>query len=226
MASPFPGMDPYLEASGLWPEFHEHLVATLYQMLAPSLAEHYRLRTNLRRYEIEVVLFTSVNREPRSEPFMEIRQRGDSKLLTVIDVVSPTNKTSAVGRSNIMATRKETLRQGADYVEIDLVLDGQPILNLDPAGLPDCDYTLIVTRATQPDRHHVYTTLLTKSLPRFRMPMGGEHRDIDLQSAVVRAYEAGKFAHRVDYAIDPAVPLDDDDRSWLRDLLKQHKLRD
>lgn len=226
MASPFPGMDPYLEASGLWPDFHEHLAATLYQMLVPSLAEQYRLRTNIRRYELEVVLFTSVNREPRSESFLEIRQRGDSKLLTVIDIVSPTNKTTTVGRANILATRRETLRQGADYVEIDLVMDGQSVLNLDPAGLPDCDYTVIVTRAVQPDRHHVYTSLITKVLPRVRMPLGGDHRDIDLQSVVTRAYESGKFESRIDYSNDPAVPLDDDDRTWLRDLLKQHKLRD
>jgi hypothetical protein len=219
-------MDPYLEAPALWSDFHEQLAVTLSEMLSRSLSEHYRLRRHARRYELEVVLFTSVNREPRTEPFLEIRQRGETKALTVIDIVSPTNKTTTLGRTNILTTRRETLRQNADYVEIDLVLDGQSVLNLDPAGLPVCDYTVIITRSMHPDRHHVYTSTLSKTLPRVRIPLGGEHRDIDLQAAFTRTFEQGQFAARIDYSQDPPVPLNDEQRSWLRDLLKRHKLRD
>jgi len=68
--------------------------------------------------------------------------------------------------------------------------------------------------------------LISKTLPRVRIPLGSEHRDIDLQSAFTRTFEQGQFGIVIDYGQDPAVPLNDEQRTWLRDLLKRHKLRD
>ena len=42
MPSPFPGMDPYLEHPAVWPSFHRHMVAAVYQMLLPGLVDRYR----------------------------------------------------------------------------------------------------------------------------------------------------------------------------------------
>ena len=33
MKSPFPGMDPYIEGSGLWEDFHNHLVEGIYRAM-------------------------------------------------------------------------------------------------------------------------------------------------------------------------------------------------
>ena len=38
-------------------------------------------------------------------------------------------------------------------VEIDLVLQGQPLWDYSRAGLPDWDYAVTVARATQPERY-------------------------------------------------------------------------
>ncbi len=40
-ASPFPGMDPYLEAPGLWPYVHIRLMTIFSEQLTPLLAPHY-----------------------------------------------------------------------------------------------------------------------------------------------------------------------------------------
>src|SRR5579862_9538185 len=37
MGNRFPGMNPYLEDTNLWPEFHHKLVAWLYQILLPGI---------------------------------------------------------------------------------------------------------------------------------------------------------------------------------------------
>ena len=60
-----------------------------------------------------------------------------------------------------------------------------------------------------------------------RLPLGPDSKDVlvDLQATFAKAFEAGRFGPRIDYGQDPAVPLDDADRAWLRDLLKKHKLR-
>src|SRR6266545_5589158 len=93
MPSPFPGMDPYLEDDKLWPGFHHQLVGCLYQILLPGLVDRYRARVGQRHYVTEQALFTSVVREEHQEEFIEVRQRSDGKLVTLVEVVSPTNKT-------------------------------------------------------------------------------------------------------------------------------------
>jgi hypothetical protein len=47
-ASPFPGMDPYLEAPGLWPDVHERLINIMAEQLAPLLAPKYITELNSR----------------------------------------------------------------------------------------------------------------------------------------------------------------------------------
>jgi hypothetical protein len=158
---------------------------------------------------------------------VEIRHRGDSRLVTLIDIVSPANKATDPGRAAYLATRRDALRQGANVVEIDLLLGGEPLLDYARDGLPEWDYAVTVTRAAQPERHEIYTTTLQKVLPRFRMPLAPDHRDtlVDLQAAFARAYDQGHFGDRIDYRAEPAAPLADDDRPWLRDLLKAQGLR-
>lgn len=227
MPSPFPGMDPYLESAPLWAELHQQFVAALYQGLAPMLADRYRAKVATRKYATELVLFTSVRKEEQSEPFLEIRTRSDNKLATLIDVVSPANKTTVDGRNAYLNVRRAALRQGANAVEVDLILDGQPTLDYSRDGLPVWDYAVTVTRTSAPDRHEIYTSTLQKPLPRFRLPLGSETRDVlvDLQATFTKAFDAGRLDTRIDYTQDPAAPLADDDRMWLRDLLKRHKLR-
>ena len=108
MPSPFPGMDPYLEAAPLWPGFQQQFVTCLYQLLLPNLADRYNPRPVRRTYHTEIVLFTSIIREEHVESFVEIRRRTDSRLVTLIDVVSPANKTTTQGRAAYLAQRRLT----------------------------------------------------------------------------------------------------------------------
>src|SRR4051794_16829656 len=128
MPSPFPGMDPYLEDPKLWPEFHHALVAALYQGLLPNLSDRYRARVSQRCYVIEQALFTSIIRDEHHEELVEVRQRSDGRLITLLDVVSPANKTLSASRKAYLDKRQEAKQAGASLVEIDLILQGQPTL--------------------------------------------------------------------------------------------------
>jgi hypothetical protein len=220
-------MDPYLEDEKLWSVFHHHLVMGLYQLLLPGLVDRYRARVGQRQYVTEQALFTSVVREEHQEEYIEIRQRTDGRLVTLVDVVSPTNKTTPSGRQAYLKKRTEGKQGGANLVELDLVLQGTPTLEYSRDGLPDWDYAVTVTRATQPERYEIYTATLQKRLPRFRLPLASDDRDtvLDLHTAFTRCYEQASFANQIDYRRDPSVPLNDDDRRWLNELLKQQKLR-
>ena len=133
MPSPFPGMDPYLEDERVWPTFQHQLVSCLYQILLPGLVDRYRARIAQRHYVTEQALFTSVVREEHHEDYIEIRQRSDGRLVTLVDVVSPANKLTTAGRSAYLDTRREGKNAGANLVEIDLVLQGQPTLEYSTA---------------------------------------------------------------------------------------------
>src|ERR1700758_5512718 len=106
MPSPFPGMDPYLEDEKLWPAFQHQLVLCLYQILLPGLVDRYRARVGPRHYCTAQALFTSAVREEHIEEYIEIRQRTDGKLITLLDVVRPSNKISTAGRSTYLDKRR------------------------------------------------------------------------------------------------------------------------
>jgi hypothetical protein len=227
MPSPFPGMDPYLEDEAYWSGFHRQLIMCLYQILLPGLVDRYRARISQRHYVTEQALFTSVIREEHHEDYIEIRQRGDGRLVTLLDVVSPANKTSPQGRDSYLDTRRLGRNANASLVELDLVLQGQPTLEYSRDGLPDWDYAVTVTRSTQPERYEIYTATLQKRLPRFRLPLAADDRDtvLDLHTAFTRCYDQGGFAAKIDYTRNPTTRITPEDQEWLNEILTQQKLR-
>jgi hypothetical protein len=222
-------MDPYLENAKLWPAFQHQLLACLYQILLPGLVDRYRARVGTRAYVSEMPLFTSVIREQYAEEFIEIRNRSDGKLVTLLEVVSPANKTTPAGRSAYLDARQAATAQRAGIVEIDLVMQGKPTLTYSRDGLPEYDYAVTVTRANSPDRYEIYTATLQKRLPKFKLPLAADDRDalLDLQAAFARAYDLGTFANQINYKAPPPpdVPLTDAYKTWAEELLKQMKLR-
>jgi hypothetical protein len=65
MPSPFPGMDPYIEACGLWEDFHSTLIQEIKALLAQATPDHYLVRTGKRSY---IVLVESEGKT--SHPFL------------------------------------------------------------------------------------------------------------------------------------------------------------
>lgn len=227
MSSPFPGMNPYLEDPALWPLFHQQLVTSLYQILLPGLVDRYRSRLVPRQYVSEMPLFTSVVREEHREETIEIRHRSDGRLITLIDIVSPANKTTESGRQAYLQRHRSARAEHANVTEIDLVLQGKPMFEYAPEDLPDRDYAVVVTRATQPNRPEFYPCALQKRLPKFRLPMAADDRDtiVDLHTTFLRSFEQGSFGEQIDYARDPATTLAPENQQWLDAFLKQQKLR-
>ena len=223
MASPFPGMDPFLEDSSHWPCFHGSLMTTLYQLLLPPLVDRYRARIGIRNYTSEMVLFTSVRREEHQEEFIEIWSRSSGRLVTLIDVVSIGNKTTTAGRTAYLQTRSKAADSGAAMVEIDLITQGTPTLDYDRSDLPDSDYTVTVTRSGNPNRFEIYANHIVKRLPKFKLPLAADDRDtvLDLQYAFTRAYDQSQVGATINYTgpLPADVRLSDASREWIRSWL-------
>jgi hypothetical protein len=214
MSNPFPGMNPLLENADNWPAFHHQLIAALHQILLPGLDDRYLARIGERRYAPDA-------HGERMEEYIEIVERNGSDLVTLVDVLSPANKTTEFGRQAYLETRKQARERKASVVEIDLLLQGRPMLDYSRDGLPEWDYAVTVTRSSQPERYEIYTTTLQKRLPRFKIPLAPDDRDtvVDLQATYARSYDQGGFAGKIDFARQPDLGLTDGTRHRLRELL-------
>jgi hypothetical protein len=191
-------MDPFLESPSLWPSFHHQMMNVLVDALKPG--ERYQVGLRERHYPNGSAPGPTGAGE-RREVYLEIWEAKAGSLVTLVDLVSPANKTTDSGRQAYLHTRQQAKEARANLVEIDLVLQGRATLDYSREGLPDWDYAVTVTRAAQSDRYEIYTATLKKRLPRFRLPLADGERDIvvDLQVVFTQAYRQAGFPGRIHY---------------------------
>src|SRR5690242_17207551 len=112
MASPFPGMDPYLEVPRRWQDFHNALAAEIRSMLNDQLDA---------RYSAWLTTYVALQLYR-----VEIRMTGDEELVTVIEILSPANK--RIGHEDFRECQRKRialLRSSVHLVEIDLLRGGE-----------------------------------------------------------------------------------------------------
>jgi hypothetical protein len=216
-------MDPYLEDEQLWPSFHHGLVTCLQQVIQFGLMDRYSSTLGDRRYVRDDGPSGAAPSGEEREQYIEVYARPQGRLVTVVDVVSPANKTTAAGRAAYLATRQHAKDVGANLVEVDLVLQGTAILEYPREAVPTWAYAVSVSRAINWERHEFYPATLWKFLPRFRVPLATDQRDLilDLQGVFAHSYDHAGFDFRIDYTREPGVFLYGEDRRWLAELLRR-----
>jgi hypothetical protein len=150
-------------------------------------------------------------------------------LVAGIEFVSPANKSNAEGRELYERKQVETRAAGVHLIEIDLHRKGPHVLDVPEsllAQLPRWDYMINTCRRGS-TRFEVYPVRVRNRLPRIRVPLkdGDEDAVLDLQASFNRAYQVGVYADRINYKVDPPMPLADDDAAWARQLLRKKGLR-
>src|SRR5437762_4940701 len=73
------------------------------------------------------------------ESFIEIRDRESFEVITIIELLSPTNKDPGSDREQYIGKRKALLRSNAHLVEIDLLRGGE---RMPVEEMPSCDYVV------------------------------------------------------------------------------------
>ncbi len=160
-----------------------------------------------------VTLPLRIEEEEYREVWIEIRYRPDHSVVSVLEVLSPTNKSSR-DRTGYLAKRRAILRQPISLVEIDLLVGGRRIAPPDPR--PDCDYCVVVARANERAKCEVYGCSIRQPLPKIQVPLRPPDGDVvvDLQEALAAAFERGGYATSIDYSQPPTAPLSAADRDW------------
>jgi hypothetical protein len=258
MASPFPGMDPYLEAH--WGDIHASLIIYARDQLRGRLPGDLLARVEERVFvessedeerllvpDLRVVerrggkktaapangalavaepLVVKLS-DPFTEGYIEIREAGSGhRLITVIEVLSLTNKLPGMGRQKFLK-KQEALRDGGvSLVEIDLLRNGGRMLPVALERLPTVyrtPYGVVVRRGWKPIDVEIYRVSSRERLPVIRIPLREADDDapLDLQTLIEQCYRNGDYDEDIDYNRDPDPPLEGGEVRWADGLLRR-----
>jgi Protein of unknown function (DUF4058) len=151
--------------------------------------------------------------------YVEVRDRRDRELVTVVELLSPSNKYSGPDREQYLVKRMDILNAPVHLVEIDLLRGGPP---LPAAGRPKCAYSVLVRRVERRLDAEVWPILLRERLPMIPVPVRSPEPDarLDLQAILNRIYDDAGYADYI-YDESPRPRLNAKDADWARQFLPQ-----
>lgn len=159
-----------------------------------------------------------VQRDPQRERFIEIRD-GNNAVITIIEFISPTNKTDSRGFSEYGRKREQIYDSETNLVEIDLTRAG---------GIPTrrrlwnnvydvrmaATYGVCVFRANE-NVAEVYPISLQARLPIIKVPLRQQDADVklDLQPLIEQVWRNGRY-EMTDYTRTLQPPLSGEEAAW------------
>jgi hypothetical protein len=241
-------MDPYLEHPVLWEGFHARLIPEIADQLQPRLDPRYIATVEERVFvegpqrripdvwvqktaapeapalaaaaDTDTAVILEVEELQIHQKRIEILDLyNQQKLVAIVEVLSPTNKTPGPGRESYVKKQQEILERDCHLVEIDLLRDGEHTVSVPQWRVQELQpfhYVACVSRWPFRSRFEVRARTLPQRLPRIMIPLVEPDPDVplDLQAAVEAVYDRARYWRRIRYD-EPCVPaLEEEDQSW------------
>lgn len=151
--------------------------------------------------------------------FLEIRDIRDRQLVTVIELLSPSNKTPGDDYDDYLAKRREMLASAAHFVEIDLLRGGT---RPSPPELPKSDYYVLVSRRQDRPNVDAWPFGLRDPLPIVPIPLSEPDPDVhlDLKMVLDNVYDAAGFGDHI-YEERPKPALSPKDLRWAQAIVSR-----
>lgn len=160
-----------------------------------------------------------------TESYLEIRAVETEEVIAAIEVLSPKNKQSVVGRLQYETKRQKILGSGSHLVEIDLLRQGEtmPVLNLAFRS----HYRILVSRSETRPKAQLYAFNLRDTIPQFSLPLqvGDPELIVDLQRLLDEIYDQGSYDLRINYSNSPVPAISETDAVWVDEMLREKGLR-
>ena len=149
--------------------------------------------------------------------FLTVRDREGDRVVTVIEMPSPTNKRPGDDRAEFIAKRQRWLASAASYVEIDLLRGGR---RLPIRGLPGCDYYALVSRPAKRRDADLWPIQLRDPLPTIPVPLlaGDTEATLELQPLLHEVHDNAGYGRRL-YRRPPVPDLSATDAAWAAGVL-------
>jgi hypothetical protein len=153
------------------------------------------------------------------ETYLQVHEVGTGEVVTVLELLSPSNKREGKGQRLYVRKRTRVLETQTNLVEIDLVRSGTPMPLV--GAFPPSDYRILVSRGDRRPRAGLWPFSLRDRLPRFHLPLkrGDDEPEVDLGAVLAEVYDSASYDLSIDYSKDPIPPLSEADRLWARELL-------
>ncbi len=153
-----------------------------------------------------------------------VDQSSGGRVVTAIEFVSPSNKTSQKERERFRRKQADMVDGGVNVVEIDLVRQGRWVLSVPERLLPDeyaYPYAICLIRATAPHRGECFAVSLREPLPVIPIPLRESDPDVALrlQTILDLAVERGAYDD-VDYTGLELNGFAPEDEAWMRERLQ------
>lgn len=153
-----------------------------------------------------------------SLPFLEIRDRANREVITIIEVLSPSNKRAGPDRAQYAQKRITIVHSAIGFVEIDLLRGGKRHSFAKP--VPQAPYYVFVSQQADTSDGGYWPVQLRDPLPEVSIPLrqGEPSIPLDLQELLHRAYDSAGY-HKVIYRRDPDPPLSPEDAAWAQQFV-------
>lgn len=164
--------------------------------------------------------------ETAREMYITIGERSQEDPVTIVEVLSPSNKLpGGHGRSQYLEKRERIIEGATHLVEIDLVRVGRPMPVEGYDG--DAPYRNLISRWQVRPEVDLYPFRLQTPIPDVPIPLleGDDDAVVPLGALLHDMYEQDFYANYVNYSGDPEGPLSKEDREWIDRLLEEKGLR-
>ncbi|MCS7273601.1 MAG: DUF4058 family protein [Fimbriimonadales bacterium] len=208
--------------------------------IAPNVVVHERTkqpREGVAVLEVQpnAPIVLEVAEESHTEGFLQILDREQGfRVVTVIEVLSPTNKEpNSKGRELYLGKQSELLQTDTHLVEIDLLRGGEytlapPYARVSEHATAPWHYLISVRWVGKPERFLLYPCTVRESLPEIPIPLAPDdgYARLDLQAVPNQCYEDGAYADVIDYRQGPPPPpFAPEDAAWIDALLRAKGVR-
>ena len=249
MPSPLPGMNPYLEQSELWSEFHSRMIVAIADALDDVLSREYRVAVEKRVYlaqnddavliGIPDVTGTGAERAPT----MAVSTTAVTAPLTVeVPLLEEVQeryleiREGATGKVittiELLAPKNKRAGEGRDtYLKKRQKILGSAShlveIDLLRSGLPmpvigevASYYRILISRSDQRPKAQLAFNL-RQPIPPFAVPLrlGEAEPVIDLQPLLHRVYDRARFELAIDMRRSPNPKLNREDWHWLQAIV-------
>ena len=244
----FPGMNPYLENPGIWPEVHYGLLGTLMRSLNPQLNPKYRVAVEKRVYMDAILVgipdAAVFEKKATLEPGAGSQQ---TAVLSKPEIVSVPMKEEVIERYlevrevdtgrvvtvvELLSPKNKKAGEGRDQYANKrqrLLATQTHLVEIDllrtgtpmrVAGGRRSDYQILVSRASDRPAAARYPFDLQDSIPRFPLPLNKEDSEpvVDLAALLNQVYSEAALDLAIDYALPPEPALKSKDLAWLKTL--------
>ena len=211
MPTPFPGMDPYLEQSGIWNQVQINLIVEIQRFLAGLLRPKKIVAIGMR------TRFPGDKWKEEKQRYLEVQDQVSGAAITVIEILSPSNKRSH--RREYLEKRMEILGSETNLVEIDLLRAGSPMPM--SGKTPSTHYRILVSRAWKRPYAQALLFNIQQPIPDAPIPLRQREDEpaVPPNRLLHQIYDEGGYDLMLHYDRPPETPLDSATAAWAAGLL-------